>query len=247
MKIQTLIIDDETACRDTLRNYLEKYCADVQILGEAQDVPSAIELIKSTKPDLVFLDVEMPFGNAFDVLEATSVQDYEAIFVTAFSEYAIKALNFSASYYLLKPVDIDELVKAVDKVKLQMLHHRSQGPTRLLMDHVKAGMADQKLVLPMSNGFDVVTLKDIVNLEGGGNYTDIYLKDNRKKTVTRVLKHFEDILEGKGFMRVHKSHIVNLDCIASYNRGRGGSLILSNGREVEVSPAKKEELMHLFQ
>jgi two-component system, LytTR family, response regulator len=246
MIINAVIVDDESAARDTLRSYIEKYCENVTVVAEAQDVPSAISVIQQYKPDLVFLDVEMPFGNAFDVLEQTATQDFEAIFVTAYSEYAIKALNFSAAYYLLKPLDIDELVKAVDKARQQLKEYRGQGPTRLLMDNVKSGLASQKLVVPVASGFEVLSVKDIVHLEGGGNYTDIYLTNGKKKTITKVLKHFEEILDGKGFMRIHKSHIVNMEYIVAYNRGRGGSVVMTNGREVEVSPGKKEELISIF-
>lgn len=246
MKIKALIVDDESAARDTLRAYLTKYCPDVDILGEAADVPQAVEAIHQLKPQLVFLDVEMPFGNAFDVLEQTRDLRYEAIFITAYSDYAIKALNFSAAYYILKPIDIDELVRAVDKVKEQVATGQVGDQTRLLSENMKADLSRQKLVVPVAAGFELIALKDIVRLEGGGNYTDIFMTDGKKKTVTRVLRHFEEVLEGKGFMRVHKSHIINLDCVSGYHRGRGGSVVMSNGHEVEVSPNRKEDLMKLF-
>lgn len=245
-KLKTLIIDDETAARETLRNYTERYCPDLEILGEAADVPSAVELIRNTRPDLIFLDVEMPFGNAFDVLEKTAHIPFETIFVTAFSEYAIQALNFSAAYYILKPLGIDELVKAVEKVK-ENRNEKNQFPgTKILYDNLQ-NPENKKLVLPNTGGFEVVPVKEIIRLSGSGNYTEIYLTGNRKKVVSKVLRHFQEILEGHGFLRVHKSHLIGLDHITGYHRGRGGTVSLADGSEIEVSPNKKQELLQFFQ
>lgn len=243
MKIKAVIVDDELMARETLRSYVQRYCPEVDLAGEAADVPSAVELIRNIKPDLVFLDVEMPFGNAFDVLEQTSELDFEAIFITAYSDYAIKALNFSAAYYILKPIDIDELVKAVDKVIKSKSEKSDLRPTKVLSDNMRSDIASQRLALPVASGYELIPVRDIVRLEGGGNYTDIYMTDGKKKTVTKVLRFFEEVLEGKGFMRVHKSHIINLENVSGYHKGRGGSVVMSNGHEVEVSPGKKDDLL----
>lgn len=243
--IRALIIDDEQAARETLNTYISKYCVGIDIVGEAVDVPSAIAAIKQLKPELLFLDVEMPFGNAFDVLEGTSEINYETIFITAFSEYAIKAFNFSAAYYILKPVDIEELVKAVEKVKEQLSLKIKNIPGQILAENF-SHPENKKLVLPTPTGFEVVKVKDIIRLCGSSNYTEIYLNDGRKKVVSRVLKNFEDMLAEQGFMRVHKSHIINLEHIKSYHKGRGGSVVLSDGCEVEVSPNKKADLLKFF-
>lgn len=245
--MRAIIADDEQIARDTLRSYIQRYCPQVELVGEAVDVPTAVELIRTEKPNLVFLDVEMPFGNAFDVLEQTADLEYEAIFITAYSDYAIKALNFSAAYYILKPLEIDELIKAVEKVEAALKDTKNAGPTRVLSDNMRSGITSQRLAVPVASGFELIPVKEIVRLEGGGNYTDIYMVDGKKKTVTRVLKFFEDVLEGKGFMRVHKSHIINLECISGYHRGRGGSVVMNNGHEVEVSPGKKDDLLKFFE
>ncbi len=243
--IRTILVDDELAARETLRTYLLKYCKGIEIVGEACDVPSAIAIIKELKPALVFLDVEMPFGNAFDVLEQSSEQRFETIFVTAFTEYAIKAFNFSASYYILKPVDIQELTKAVDKVKTLINHQSSPNVSNILYENFKFP-ENKKLVLPTTNGFEVILVNTIIRLCGSSNYTEIYLMDGKKKVVSRVLKFFEDLLSDQGFMRIHKSHIINLEQVKRYHKGKGGSIELSDGSEVEVSPTKKQELLARF-
>lgn len=243
--IKAVIIDDEAAARETLRNYVGKYCPNVELLSEAFDVPSAIETIKSTQPDLVFLDVEMPFGNAFDVLEQTAGVGYDTIFISAYSEYAIQALNFSAAYYILKPVDIEELIRAVGKVTENRNNKLHIPNTQILAENMR-NPGNRKIVLPTASGFEVVKVKDIVRLSGSGNYTEIFLTDGKKKVVSKVLKHFQDILEGTGFMRVHKSHIIGLEHIQAYHRGRGGMVTMTDGAEIEVSPAKKEQLLEYF-
>lgn len=244
-KLKALIADDESAARETLRNYIQRYCPEVEIAAEARDVPEAIRLIREHKPELLFLDVEMPFGNAFDVLDQTADIGYETIFVTAFSEYAIQALNFSAAYYILKPVSIDELVRAVGRVQENIVNRDGINRSAILAQNLKTP-ENKKLVLPTSNGFEVIQVKDIIRLSGSGNYTDIYLTDGRKKVVSKVLKHFQDLLEGQGFIRVHKSHMVCMDHVQAYQRGRGGSLTMADGAEIEVSPNKKQDVIDYF-
>ncbi len=243
--IKAIIVDDEPAARETLLSYITKYCEGINVIGEASDVPSAIETINRLRPNLVFLDVEMPFGNAFDVLENTDSLGFETIFITAFSEYAIKAFNFSAAYYILKPVDIGELVKAVDKVKIQLSQKSQPIVSQVLYENIK-NPKNKKLVLPTTTGFEVVAVKNIIRLSGSSNYTEIFLNDGKKKVVSRVLKVFEEMLADQGFMRVHKSHIINLEQIKAYHKGRGGTVELSDGSEIEVSPNKKQELIGYF-
>jgi len=243
--IKALIVDDEKASRETILAYIEKYCENIEVIGEADDVPSAIIAIKNLKPELVFLDVEMPFGNAFDVLEQTAELNFETIFITAFNDYAIKAFNFSAAYYILKPIDIDELIKAVNKVKLHLNQKQTNVSSKVLYDNLK-NPENRKLVLPTTTGFEVIFITDIIRLSGSSNYTEIFLKDGKKKVVSKVLKFFEDMLSELGFMRVHKSHIVKLEAIQKYHKGRGGSIVMNDGSEVEVSPQKKQDLLNYF-
>lgn len=245
--MRALIVDDEAASRETLRNYLTKYCPDVEILGEADGVQTALPAIHKLKPELVFLDVEMPYGNAFDLLESVGDVAFETIFVTAFSHYAVKALNFSASYYLLKPIDIDELIAAVEKVKNAQEERDQAFHTRILIDNLRTThQQHQKVVLPVLDGFELVTVKEIIRCQANGNFTDFYLQDGSKKMICRTLKFYDEILSELGFMRVHKSHLVNLQYVTSYKRGKGGVLSLEGDHAVEVAPSRKEEVLKHF-
>lgn len=243
MKISAVIIDDEKIARDVLQNYLGKYCPQIEILGEAENIKEAIPLIAEKRPQLVFLDVEMPFGNAFDVLEATSEFSYETIFITAFSQYSLQALNKSASYYILKPIDIQELILAVNKVGESIENKESFNRNKILLENLKLKPEKQQLILPTLQGFDVVKTEDIVRLQADGNFTQVYLDDGSKKMVCRFLKHFDDLLESP-FVRVHRSHIVNTTFVKSYHKN--GEIILKDGAEIEVSGTYKEQFLGLF-
>lgn len=249
MNIRAVVVEDEEISRETLVNYIKKYCDGVDVVGEGADMKQGVEVINEMKPDLVFLDVEMPFGNAFDLLEKVDNPTFETIFVTAYSNYAIKAINYSASYYILKPVDIDELVKALDKVK-ERLNDKDADPalhTKVLIDNIKT-VSDQqkKVVLPVMDGFEVVQVKDIIRCQGNDNFTDFYLRDGSKKMICRTLKFYEDILEEFGFMRIHRSHLVNLEYVTAYKKGKGGHVEMIDGSSVDVSPSKKKEFVERF-
>lgn len=243
-KIKCVIVEDETAAREVLRSYLTKYCPQVEIVGEAQNSREAIPLLHELEPQLVFLDVEMPFGNAFDVLEACSNLTFETIFVTAFSEYSLKALNMSAAYYLLKPVSIEELIVAVNKVHQQIMNKELFNRNKIIVGNYREPKPEkQQVILPTLEGFEIVKMEDIIRLKGNGNFTDLYLTNGNKKMACRFLKHFSDILPFP-FIRVHKSHMVNLRFIKAYNKG--GYVTMEDGSEVEVSPTYKEEFLRNF-
>ncbi len=247
MTLRAIVVEDEEISRETLINYIHKYCEGVEVVAQGADMKQGVEAIKNNDPDLVFLDVEMPYGNAFDLLEQIENPKFETIFVTAYSHYAIKALNYSASYYLLKPVDIDELVAAVEKVKESKAGDDFAVHTRVLIDNIKT-VSDQhkKVVLPVMDGFEVVQVKDIIRCQGNDNFTDFYLSDGSKKMICRTLKFYEDILSEFGFMRVHRSHLVNLEYVSAYKKGKGGTLTMSDGSSVDVSPSKKQDLIARF-
>ncbi|RUT69708.1 DNA-binding response regulator [Flavobacterium cupreum] len=243
-KIKSVIVEDELAAREVLKNYLSKYCPQVEVIGEAQNIKEAVPLLHELKPQLVFLDVEMPFGNAFDVLEACKDLQFETIFVTAFSEYSLKALNQSAAYYLLKPISIEELIVAVNKVQHQIMNHEIFNRNKIIVANFhEAKPEKQQVILPTLEGFEVVKMEEIVRLRGNGNFTDLYLNNGNKKMVCRFLKHFSEILP-LPFIRVHKSHIINMNCVKSYNKG--GIVTLNDGAEIEVSPTYKEEFLRNF-
>lgn len=242
MKLKTIIVEDEQVSRDILRNYLSKYCPNVTILGEASNIQEAEKLIKKNELDLVFLDVEMPFGNAFDLLEKVENRTFETVFVTAYDHYAIEALNSDASYYLLKPISIDELIKAVSvvteiKEKENALQHQVLAP--------KNTAVHGKITIPQQDGFEVLDVNDIVFCKADDNYTEIHLA-NSKKLVSKTLKYFEDILQEYAFARIHKSYLVNVNAIVKYKKGKGGSVIVSSGKEILVSASQKSNLLSYF-
>jgi two-component system LytT family response regulator len=243
MKIKAVIIDDEVIARDFLRNYLTKYCPQVEILGEAENIKDAVPLIAEKQPQLVFLDVEMPYGNAFDVLEATKDYVYETIFITAFSQYSLQALNKSASYYILKPIDIQELILAVNKVAESLEKKEELNRNKILLENLKLKPEKQQLILPTLQGFDVVKIEDIVRLQADGNFTQVYLIDGSKKMVCRFLKHFDDLLEAP-FVRVHRSHIINTTFVKSYHKS--GTVTLLDEAEIEVSGTFKDAFLKIF-
>lgn len=243
MKLSSIIVEDEEVSRDILRNYIKKYCPNVEILGEASNVEEALVLIRNNDLDMVFLDVEMPYGNAFDLLDKVGDIDFETIFVTAYNHYAVDALNAHASYYLMKPISIVELIKAVDYVT-EIITKEVALQDQVLVP--KTNVVNGKLTIPQLDGFEVINTADILFCKADDNYTEIYLNTNKKKLVSKTLKYFEDALNDASFARVHKSYLVNVNEIVKYIKGKGGSVILSNGSEISVSASRKSELLSYF-
>jgi len=246
--LKAVIVDDEKASRNVLADYIRKYCPDVTVEAEAESVQTGVTAIRKSNPDIVFLDVEMPRGNGFDLLEQLEDMTFETVFVTAFDQYAIQALNYSAAYYLLKPVSIDELIAAVEKIKQQKLKNIPAVHTKVLLENMRsAGVLDKKIVLPLQDGFEVVNIRDIVSCEAHDNFTDFHFKAHPKMMICRTLKFYEELLKDSGFLRVHKSHLINLDHVVKYIRGKGGQVSMSDGSVISVSPNRKDELMHQFE
>lgn len=242
MKIRSIIVDDEQIARQVLEGYLAKYCPAVEVIGQAQHIKEAVPMIKELKPQLVFLDVEMPFGNAFDILEACGEQNFETIFITAFSEYSMKALNKSAAYYILKPIDITELITAVNKVQESLQKQEEFNRNRILLDNLKLKPEKQQVVLPTMQGFDVIKTERITRLQAKGNFTEVHTTDAPVKLICKFLKHFDEMLE-EPFIRVHRSAIVNLSFVKSFSKAAGGYVTMQDGTEVEVSASYKELLL----
>lgn len=243
MKLNAIIVEDEETSREILKNYLKKYCPNITVLDEAANVEEALVLIRNNDLDLVFLDVEMPYGNAFDLLDKVGDINFETIFVTAYNHYAIEALNAHASYYLMKPISIDELIKAVDYVT------EIKTKENALQDQVlvpKTNSVDGKITIPQQDGFEIINTADILYCKADDNYTEIYLNNQKKKVVSKTLKYFEEALSNSSFARVHKSYLVNVNEVIKYQKGKGGSVVLSNGKEVMVSASKKSELLSYF-
>ncbi|MCW5521102.1 response regulator transcription factor [Aureitalea sp. L0-47] len=242
MDLRAIIVEDEETSREILRNYLSKYCPSVSLMGEAANVEEALVLIRNNDLDLVFLDVEMPYGNAFDLLDKVGDRQFETVFVTAYNHYAIDALNAHASYYILKPISIDKLIEAVDYVSEIKEKENSLQNTVLQPKHHHV---EGKITIPQQNGFEVLEIADILYCQADDNYTQIFLKEG-KKLVSKTLKYFEESLKSSGFARVHKSYLVNVNAVVEYRKGKGGSVVLSSGKQIMVSPAKKKELLGYF-
>jgi two-component system LytT family response regulator len=244
--MKTLLIDDEQPSREALRHYLSKYCPEVTVVGEAESVESGLEAIRLHQPELIFLDIEMPFGNGFDLLEQLPAdQEPEVVFVTAYEQYALRALRLSAAHYLLKPVDIDDLIDAVAKVKSR-LGLREQGQVnKALLANLKSGAAEvpKRLALPLIDGLEIITPEEIRYLEAADNFTSFVLKDGRKLLICRKLKFYDALLTPAGFCRIHRSTVVNLSQVRRYHRGKGGAVTLEDGTELVVAAARKQALL----
>lgn len=242
MQLRAIIVEDEEISREILKKYIGKYCPNITLVGEAANIDDALVLIRNNELDLVFLDVEMPFGNAFDLLEKVGDRTFETIFVTAYDHYAIEALNSHASYYLLKPISIDDLIKAVDHVS-SIKSKEEQLQDKVLAPNLE--IPNGKITIPQQDGFEVLNVAEITYCKADDNYTEIYLNDT-KIVVSKTLKYFEDALQQYPFARVHKSYLVNVNAIVKYKKGKGGSVVLTNGKEVMVSSTKKSNLLSYF-
>ncbi|WP_372944957.1 LytR/AlgR family response regulator transcription factor [Muriicola sp.] len=243
MKLKAVIIDDEKSSRDILRNYLSEYCTQVTVSGEAGTVSDGIDMIRQVGPHLVFLDVEMPFGNAFDLLGALPERNFETVFVTAYNQYALDALNQHAAYYLMKPIDIDELIRAVAYVE-EVVNREEMLKDRVLSS--RSPKVEGKITLPQHDGFQVLDVSEILFCRADDNYTEIYLSE-RKLLVSKTLKYFEDALADFNFVRIHKSFLVNINEVVRYKKGKGGSVVLSNGKELSVSASRKKILLSHYE
>ncbi|PIE49131.1 MAG: DNA-binding response regulator [Flavobacteriales bacterium] len=241
--LKTIIVEDEKTSREILKNYLAKYCPNVQLIGEAENIDQALVLIRNNNLDLVFLDVEMPYGTGFDLLEKLTDIPFEVVFVTAYDQYAIEALNKQAAYYLLKPISIDELIKAVDHVTATIA---KEAELQQSVTALQIPVSEEKITIPTQSGFEVLSIKEILYGKADDNYTELYLTNNKKKLVSKTLKYFEKLLVDKGFARIHKSYLVNVSYIAKYKKGKGGSITLSNGKELSVSASKKSNFLSHF-
>lgn len=240
--INTVIVDDEKKGRDLLQILLREHCPAVNVVGVAEDISKALELINLLNPDLIFLDIQMPGGSGFDLLEKIGERKVHVIFVSAYHEHAIKAFKFSALDYLLKPVDEEELIKAVKKA--ETLTTKPQAPKDAELSKANSGNdRNNRLALSTNLGLVFVEISDIERCEAAGKYTVCFLTDGKEIIVTKNLKEFEDVLSGYNFIRVHHSHLINLEYIKQYHKGRGGYIMMKSGSSITVSQRKKDEFL----
>lgn len=243
--INTVLIDDESDGLEDLKEAVQKYCPEISLLGIYQTPSEGLTAIQQLKPDLVFLDVQMPGMSGFELLQKLSPVSFHVIFVSAYDRYAIRAIKFSALDYLLKPVDVDELIQAVSRVKERMSPQQYSIQSVLQNTRNKLGHLE-RLAVPTSTGIDYFDVKDIIFLKADGCYTHIYLTNKNTKLVTKVLKDFEEVLADSGFCRVHNSFLINLRHVKSYVRGEGGYVILADNHHVDISRRRKEEFLTLM-
>jgi two-component system LytT family response regulator len=242
--IRTILVDDETDSISVLQRLLESFCPKVNVIGTASGVDTAFDLINERRPDLVLLDIEMSQGNAFDLLNRLMPLDFQVIFVTAFDNYAIRAFKYSAIDYLLKPVDVDDLRNAIDRVREKPEQKDLAAQMRILLENVGAlQVSQQKMAVPTITGLNFIPVQDIIRFESKGNYTIIYLTNSEPIMATRTIKEYEDVLPESIFYRIHNSHIINLSRIEKYQKGRGGTVLMEDGSVIEVASRRRDEFM----
>jgi two-component system LytT family response regulator len=241
-----IIVDDEKHCRDVLALLLQKYCPQVSLLASCENGKAGVEAITMHRPDIVFLDIEMPGMSGFDMLEACSVTDFELIFTTAYNEYAIKAIRHNALDYILKPVDKDELVQAVERAGKERTA-RSSGKVDGLIDYLNKQRTGDRIALPTLEGLQILQSEDIYYCESDGGYTRFFLNTGKVSLISKTLKEVEDVLESKGFCRIHNSYLINLRYVQKYIRGDGGEVIMVNGANIPVSRNKKQDFLNFLE
>ena len=242
--IRSLIIDDEEDAREALRLTVAQYCPEVDILAVCPSPEAGIEAIQTLQPELVFLDIQMPRLSGFELLQQLSPVNFEVIFATAHDHYAIKAIRFSALDYLLKPVDIDDLIHAVGKVQERLQQKGSTFQYQSVLNNVQYRTQKiERLAIPTLEGVTLFRTEDIIYCQADGNYTKLFLRDQSYQLVTRNLKDFESLLAESGFYRVHRASLINLSHVREYVKGEGGYVILTDNHHVDVSRRNKEEFL----
>ncbi|MGB8192304.1 MAG: response regulator [Chitinophagaceae bacterium] len=243
--MKAILVDDEPDGIRTLKKMLERHCPQVEVAAVCSSAAIAKTQITAIKPDVVFLDIQMPGQTGLELLTEISPKDFEVVFVTAYNEYMLQALQYSAADYLLKPVDEDRLIEAVERVEKRLAEGKKDERTNALLHNLgKTGSpADMRLCLPTMKGFMVLKLEEIIYCEAERSYTVFHLEGNKTITVSKPLLEYDQLLKDTSFLRIHKSFLVNLYHVKEYQRGEGGVVIMSNNAEIEVSRRKKDEFL----
>ena len=243
--LKTILIDDEPRGISSMQKLLQINSPEVNVIGSYTNADEAIEMIKNLNPDLIFLDIAMPVKNGFELLKELEGLDFEVIFVTAHNQFMIEAFHFSAIDYLLKPVEDNLLVDAVERAKKRITEKSGSKNVETFLHNLRQKQSPQKmrLCIPSLKGFQVIELDDILYAESSGNYTNLYFLNKPTVCTSKPMHEYEKLLEDAGFVRIHKSILVNLLHVKEYLRGEGGSVVLSNGHEVEVARRKKDLLI----
>lgn len=245
-EIKAIIVDDEQHCIDALKAMLQKKCPEVTVLAGVNSVSDARQIIDELQPDLVFLDVEMPHQNGFELLKQYDKVVFDVIFTTAYEQYALKAIKFNALDYLLKPFSVQDLQEALRKYHERRLNKPDAGitPIEAFLQNMKTmQQTNKKIALPTINGLVFMPVQNIVRCESTGNYTKIFFTDRKQLLVSKPLKEFEELLTDVDFFRIHNSHLINLQQMESYIQGEGGFALMSDGTQVEVSRRRKADFL----
>ena len=241
--IKAIIVDDEKGAQETLSSMLNMFCSNVQILGIASSVNEAKDLIEQFSLDLVFLDIKMPFENGFSLLESLGNYNFHVIFTTAYSNYALKAIKFSALDYLLKPLNFVELRKAVSKVTKKSINKEQ---FEILKKH-HLNQKEERVVLPYKGGYRITNCCEILRFKGERNYSRVYFINGEELLVARTLKEFEELTNNLGFFRAHQSHLINMRCVINYKKARGGKIELINKTEIDLARNRKKEFLKILE
>ncbi len=242
-----ILIDDEKHCRDVLALLLAKYCPQITLLAACVDGPAGVEAIDKHKPDLVFLDIEMPGMSGFDLLKTCQYTGFQVIFTTAYNEYAIQAIRHNALDYILKPIDKDELKQAVAKAEVAPSVPPTASPVNEFVAYLNRQKTGDRLALPTLEGLQILQSEEIYYCESDGGYTHFFLTNGKAVLISKTLKEVEDVLESKGFCRVHHGFLINVRYVQRYIRGDGGEVIMANNKNIPVSRNKKQEFLSLLE
>lgn len=240
--LNAILIDDDESNLSSLREKLSKHCPQITIVAMCDNGQDGKIAIESHHPDVVFLDIEMPVMNGFLMLQQLEYKNFELIFVTAYDQYAIKAIRYSALDYLVKPVEVQELKEAVAKAESNRIKHQTPSQIELLLEHFQKKQP-RRIPIPTADGLHFIDLEGILYLEASNNYTTIYLTTGQKFLVCRTLKDFEEMLPDTMFFRIHSSYVINKSQVENYIRGEGGLVIMRNGVSLDVSKRRKSEFL----
>jgi len=242
--ISVVVIDDEQKARETIINILALSNTNLNVVGEADDINSAYDLINKKHPDLVLLDINLPDGTGFDLIKMFSRINFKVVFITAHEEYAIKAFKFTALDYILKPITAGDLLQAVEKANESINKEENELKINTFLSNLEK---IKKIVLKTSESIHIVRIKNIIRCEADVNYTTFYLDNDEKLLVSKTLKEYAELLDSSGFFRTHQSHLVNQDHILRYDKTEGGHLVMDDESIVPVASRKKDELFKLFE
>lgn len=241
--MNAVLIDDELPNIENLHRLLARYCPKVNVIGHALNVEDGADLIRKLKPDVLFLDIQMGSEQSFDLLERLPDKNFEVIFVTAYDQYGIKAVKFAALDYLLKPVDIDQLIAAVNKAELKIGSRKQNIQLDFLLQHLhKSEYANPKIALPQQQEIRYLGISEIVRCQADNTYTYFHLKDGENILVSKALKEYAELLQPYGFLRCHQSHLVNPKFVKSWLKEDGGALLLATGEKIPVSKPNREKV-----